>query len=144
MDILENNAHDGGAPGPVEPGDDTWRHPKTLGLAALALAVLCLFGAGSLRGSAYTLLLNDDGFGGDPTQHKNYLVAGTFLSAAFALIPVVLAKVGLSRLVPDDGEWAGHVLRAALLLGALAVLLDVVRALLAIANDDPSAIQILI
>lgn len=143
MDILENNADGGYDPDPVE-ADDTWRHPKTLGLIALVLATLCLFGVGSLRGSAYTLLLKRNGLEDVVTSSKSYLVAGTFLSAAFALIPVVLAKIGLSRLVPDDGEWAGHVLRTAFVLGALAVVLDLVRALLAIGNHDPSSIQVLI
>ena len=144
MDILENNADDGSDLDLVE-GDDTWGHPKTLGLIALTLATLCLFGVSSLRGSAYTLLLNHHELAADAlTRSKNYLVAGTFLSAAFALVPVVIAKIGLTRLVPSDGEWAGHLLRAAFFLGTLAFVLDVVRALLAIANNDPTAVQILL
>ena len=141
MDILESNAY-GDDPDPAPEQDDTWTHPKTLGLTALALAVLALFGAGAMRGASYTLLLGDSGFQPqDDTKHL--LIAGAFVSAALALIPVLLARLGLARLVPDDGPWAGHVLRAALLLGGLAVLLDLVRALMALVNGDLSTIQVL-
>ena len=142
MNILESSTA-GDEPDETPDQDDTWNHPKTLGLTALVLAVLALFGAGAMRGASYTLLLADGGF--QPQDDtKNLLIAGAFVSAVLALVPVLLARLGLSRLVPDDGPWAGHVLRAALLLGALAVVLDVVRGLLAVANGDVSSIQVLL
>jgi hypothetical protein len=122
-------------------GDDTWRHPKTLGLAALALAVLSLLGAQALRGSSYTLLISHESV--DPTQNRNLLLGGAFLTALFALVPVLLAKLGLDRLVADDGPWAGHVLRAALLLGGLSFAVHVVRALLAVAAGDQVGFTVL-
>ena len=144
MDILESSPHDDdSAQGPEDlEQDDTWNHPRTLGLTALALAVLALFGAGAMRGSSYTLLLSHGGFE-QQGDTNNLLIAGAFVSAALALIPVVLARLGLARLVPDDGPWAGHVLRAAFLLGALALVLDVVRALMAVANSDAGPLQVL-
>jgi hypothetical protein len=143
VDILENGAYDdGSAPeGEVVDQDDTWRHPTTLGLTALALAVLSLIGARAVSGTTYTLLIAHEST--DPTQNKNLLVGGAFLTAVFALLPVVLAKLGLDRLVPDDGPWAGHVLRAGLVLGGIAFALHLVHALLALAADDSVGLQFL-
>ncbi len=119
-------------------GDDTWRHPATLGLTALVLAILSLIGASVFRGAAYTLAFapHDNGMGEVVGDSKSYVVAGAILTTAFALIPALLARAGLRRLVPSDASWAGHLLRAAFLLAVLSLVLHAVLVLVAV-NSGP-------
>ena len=139
MDILENGSDehgdDAGAPD-EETTLETFLHPGVLGLTALVLAVLSLFGAAVLRGSSYTLMfvgvrnvLEDD---------RGPLVAAGLVTALIALLPVLIARLGIGRLVPDDAAWCGHVLRSAYLLGALSFVLALVRVLLVAAASHPT------
>jgi len=124
-----------------EGGDDTWQHPKALGICALVLAVLTMFGTQIFRGSAYTLPFAPDR-GGD-VPGSDYYTAGAFLTVLFAFVPVLLAKLGLARVVPDDGPWAEHVLRAAYVLGLVSLVLHLVQALLALQAGDNPTLRIL-
>jgi hypothetical protein len=124
--------------------DDTWRHPGTLAVSALVLAVLSLIGAQVFRGSVYTLPFapHDNGIG-EIVGHRDYLVAGAFVTAAFALLPISLAKLGLGRLVPSDRDWMGDLLRAAMVLGVISLVLHTTQALLALKVSDTNISQLL-
>lgn len=114
-------------------------------MTAIVLAVLSLLGAQVFRGAAYTLPFapHDNGLG-QVVGSPDYLVAGAFLTAAFALLPIAIAKAGLRRLVPGDGNWVGHLLRAALLLGVLSLVLRTIQALLAMAVSSSGIGQLLV
>lgn len=129
MDEITNGA----APmhGLEDDADLTWGHPGTLGLAAFALSILSLMGAAAFRGIAYTAALAPDhAVMGGPSGSDGYVVGGAFLSAAFALLPLVLARYALSRVVPSDGAWTGHLVRVAVVLSALSFVLHLVLAVL--------------
>jgi hypothetical protein len=115
----------------------SWGHPSTLAVMSFALAVLVLLGAQLFRGVLYAapFLPSQDGSGGSGGT-TTVIVAGSFLSAAFALLPLLLAVRGLRLLVPDDPGWAGPLLRAAAALAGIALALRLVLAILATTADD--------
>ena len=133
MDEITYGTH----PEPSAEPDLTYGHPGTLAVASLVLSVLSLLGAGVFRGAAYTLPLADFAGVSGAGQSKGYLVAGLLLSAAFALLPLLMARKGLSTWVADDGAWAGHLLRAAVLLSIVSLLLHLVVAVLYALADNP-------
>ena len=65
-----------------------------------------------------------------------YVVAGGFLSAAFALIPLLVGLRGLQRVIPADPAWVSGLLRASVVLGSLAFGLRVLSALILAAKVD--------
>ena len=127
----------------LDEGDDTWRHPSTLAVTALVLAVLSLLGSQVFRGSVYTLPFapHDNGLG-EIVGNKDYRVAGAFLTAAFALLPLFMAKAGLRRLLPSDGGWSGHLLRSAYLLATVSLVLHTLQALMALKVSDSAVLQL--
>jgi hypothetical protein len=125
-----------------EPGDDrddlTWTHPATLAVASLALAILSLMGAAVFRGALYTLIWAPESQGlGQGGDTPGFMVAGGFLTAAFALLPLWLARRGLASWVPADGPWPAHLLRAAVLLGGLSLVLHLLGTVASLAAEGP-------
>jgi hypothetical protein len=128
----------GTQPDDVTDHDLSWAHPSALAVASVVLATLSLMGASVFRGPAYTLTLADISVvGSGSTGGNGYLVAGAFLTAAFALLPLLMARRGLRRLVPDDGPWTDHLLRAAFLLAGVSLALHLVLAVLVSISDLP-------
>jgi len=139
------------APQPTEPellaaeeeGDLTWSHPATLGLTALVLTAVLLLTTGVLTARGYTAgilpgtRIGDDG--GVDNAYKHFAVASTLLSALFFVIPLYLVRKALDQLVPSDGAWVGHVVRAATLLSGLVLVLGLIRVLIAVTSDASSS-----
>lgn len=139
MDTLSNS------PEPIEvdvSGDDAndlaFSHPGTLGLVAFVLAILTLMGTRAFEGALYTVAFgpHDNGLGEITGSRHAYVVAAAVLAALFALVPLVLARIAQSRLIPDDGVWTAHLVRAATVLGAISFVLAVVRVLVALSLDE--------
>jgi hypothetical protein len=142
VDVIANGTEPPFSDVPGEPDevdDLTWSHPSTLAVAALVLAVLSLLGAAVFRGTAYTSAF------ADPRNYASYdtdgatdwVVSGAFLTAAFALVPLVLALMGLRKVVADDGRWTPHLLRGAALLAAVSLVLHLLLAVIAATSDAP-------
>jgi hypothetical protein len=142
VDVIANGTEPPFSDVPGEPDevdDLTWSHPSTLAIASVVLASLSLLGASVFRGIAYTASFADgNAFANTDTEGGvNTVVAGAFLSAAFAVIPLVLALVGLRKVVPTDGRWTPHLLRAGALLAGLSLLLHLVLAVIVAGADQP-------
>lgn len=112
--------------------------PSTLAFIAFPLAVLVLLGAQVFRGVTYTLAFStsDDTSGGGGST--GYIVAGAFLSAAFALVPLLVGLRGLQRVIPADPAWVSGLLRASVVLGSLALGLRLLAALILAVKIDGS------
>lgn len=120
---------------PDEPGAGRFYDPAAAAFIAFPLAMLCLFGSTALTGITYTLMLvNPLDSGGDGV--RAYLVAGYVLSALFAVLPLALGRVGLSRLVASDAWWLAPLLRAAVAIALLAVVLRMASAVLVLVSDN--------
>jgi hypothetical protein len=127
--------------GGEDEGDLTWSHPGTLGLAALVLVGVLLLTTGVLTARGYTagILPGTEGDdGGVAEDYKHFAVASTLLSALFFVVPLYLARKALDQLVPGDGAWTAHVVRAAALLSGLGLFLGLVRVLIAVTSDASS------
>jgi hypothetical protein len=135
MDEITNGAAQ--LDGPEDEADLTWGHPSTLAIASLVLAFLSLQGASVFRGIVYTVgfASSSDALGDTSQSGKGYVIAGGLLTAAFALIPLVLARSGLRRVIASDGTWTGHLLRAAFGLSVLSLLLHLLSATIAITTE---------
>ncbi|HUR13214.1 MAG TPA: hypothetical protein VM097_01845 [Mycobacteriales bacterium] len=129
----------------LEEGNDlTWSHPSTLGLTALVVSSLLLITTGVLTGRAYAagLLPGSGGDGGGlENEYRNYALVSSLMSALFFVVPLYLARKALDQLVPADGAWSGHIVRAATLISGLGLLLGLAR-LLVVAVSDPSSAQL--
>lgn len=107
----------------------------SLAFTAFPLAILTVLGAEVFRGLAYTLPFapSDPGnLDGSSHASSTYIVVAAILSSAFSLIPIGLGRRGLRRLTSDDPTWIAGVLRAAIALGALALALRSVEAVIVI------------
>lgn len=119
----------------------TWAHPATLAVTSFALAMLVMLGASVFRGILYVgpFTSSPDFSSSDgPGDLKTPLVVAAFLSAAFSLLPLLLAVRGLRLLVPRDPSWCAPLLRAAAVLAGLSLLLRLLVAVLALTDDDSS------
>lgn len=122
----------------VEVVDDdlTWGHPGALGVAALVLSVLVLMGAALLQGRLYLVgLLPQENGSPDPDAYQHYARASGVLTFLIALVPLVLARLAWGRVVPSDGQWVNHVVRAAGLLACLGALLSFVRLVVLLVSE---------
>lgn len=146
MDLIENGSADGG-PDVDEPDDDdlTWGHPTTLALTSFALSVLVLFGASLLRGGYYTAtfaIQNLNSYDNGRSTRHNWGIAAAIISLAFAVVPLAIAQVGLRRLVPSDGPWTAHLLRAAFVLSVIVVVLRCVLVLISLHDSGQAGLTI--
>jgi hypothetical protein len=119
-----------------------WQLPAPLAIFSLALAIMCLEGTQYLRGSTYTnyfvtsRIYSVDGEGGPST---GWITVGAFLSAAFALVPLLAAWRGSRRVTEEDPAWVGTALRGALLLSVLGLALRLAAAVIIATSADGSA-----
>ena len=109
--------------------------PATLALIAFPLALLCLSGSDELSGIAYTVPFARD-LGSSAAGTQGVLFGGHVLSVLFALVPYVLARRGLSRLVSTDAWWIVPVLRATVVLAVIAMTLRLAATLLVLVDDS--------
>jgi hypothetical protein len=109
--------------------------PATLALIALPLALLCLAGSHALSGLPYALPFAEN-LETELSDGRAILLVASLLSVVFALVPFVLARRGLARLVSSDSWWIGSVLRAAVVLAAIAVVLRLVLAALVLIDGS--------
>jgi hypothetical protein len=141
VDVIENGTEPPFSDlpgGPAEVADLTWSHPSALAVVSVVLASLSLLGAAVFKGLAYTASFAEgDVFGNADPDGVSFVVAGAFLSAAFAALPLVLALVGLRKVVPDDGRWTPHLLRAGALLAGVSLVLHLVLAVIVAVTDEP-------
>jgi hypothetical protein len=111
----------------------SYRAPEVLGLAAFALGLAALLGFGLLSGQVVLALAEQSG---PPTKTLQVLAGLT--GAALAAIPLLLGLQATRLLLDDDPLWVSAVSRAAVLLGAVAVLLRLGHVLIAALADSPS------
>ena len=112
---------------------DSYRNPEVLGLAGFALAVASLLGFGVLNGTIVLILAAGEGPPSTGVQ-----VAAGLLGAALAAIPLLLGMEAVRNLLEDDPVWVSGVARAAVLLGAIVVVLRLLQtAAQAISNGSP-------
>ena len=121
----------------LDDGDLTWGHPGTLALLSLFLAYFSFVGARLINGSTYTWAFvtqhesSNPVFGTNtPLNDHSWQIAGVFITAVVALVPLFVAKAGLSRLVPSDSPWIGHVLRVALVVASVSFALHLLEAVI--------------
>ncbi len=111
----------------------SYRSPEVLGLAAFALAVVALLGFGLLSGQVLLALADQSG---PPSQTLQVLAGLT--GAALAAVPLLLGLEATRLLLEDDPLWVSAVARAAVVLGAAAVLLRLGHVLIQALADSPS------
>ena len=117
----------------VEAGE-TFGAPEVQSLVAFVLAVLCLGGRGLVQGGNYLFIsLSAE------SDLKTRNIVSAVLSAAFTLLPIVLGWRVSARVLATDPRWVAALARAAVILGLLALVLDLVLAVLAAGAQDPQA-----
>lgn len=115
----------------VEISDD-YGAPDVQAVVAIVLAVLALYGFGLLSGTTYVFTALP---GPESIKTRNVLAA--LLSAAFALIPVIVGWRASARVLASDPRWIATLARAAVVLGLLALVLRLVLAIVAAGTADP-------
>ena len=106
-----------------------YRTPEVLGLAAFGLGIAALLGFGLLSGNI-VLALSDAG----PPTRGIQLLAG-LLGAALVAIPLILGLEATRQLLEDDPLWVSAVARAAVVLGAVVVVLRLFHVLVQALSD---------
>lgn len=117
----------------VSTGLSSYRTPEVLGLAAFALGLVTLLGFGLLSGQVVLALADQ---AGPPSQALQVLAGLT--GAALASIPLLLGLEATRLLLEDDPLWVSAVARAAVVLGAIGVLLRLGHVLVQSLADNPS------
>ena len=107
-----------------------YRSPEVLGLAGFALAVSALLGFGLLSGN---ILLSV--FDGQPSEGRQ--IAAALLGAALGGVPLLMGLDATRHLLDDDPLWVSAVARAAVLLGAVVIVLRLAHTAAALLGDNP-------
>lgn len=111
----------------------SYRSPEVLGLAAFALGVVALLGFGLLSGQVVLALSDRPG-----TPNQTLQVLAGLAGAALAAIPLLMGLEATRQLLEDDPLWVSAVARAAVVLGAVAVLLRLAHVVVVAMAGGPS------
>ena len=111
---------------------DSFSTPDVHAVVAFVLSCVSLFGAGVLNGGLYLYqsIPTDDSI-----RSRNVVAA--LLSAAFALVPLILGWRASARVIDSDPRWVPTLARAAVIIALLSAFLRLVLAVLAAGSDNP-------
>ena len=118
---------------------DSFGAPDIQATVAFVLSIVSVCNFGVLRGSNYF-----EPFYADADAHSRWLhgLLGVALGAVLALVPVVLGWRASARVLETDARWVAVAARAAVILGLLSLILQLVLAVLtAAAPEDPLALR---